>query len=124
MDSLKDILYRIEAKLEGHDRRFDAIDERFEGIDRRFEAMDGRLAAMDRRFDGLDRRLDELDVFLVGEFNTVYGHFEQMDTRLAKLELLMEQQRDDIRTLAEGFSTHHWRLDNHEARIGELERSA
>lgn len=124
MDSVIEILHQIKGKLEEHDQTLHQIKGKLEEHDQRFDRIDGRL-------DKVESDAEKLNVFLVGEFNVVYERFEKLDTgfedlstRMTRVEVLLEDQRDDIKALAEGFSTHDRRLNNHESRILKLEKSA
>ena len=44
---LKEMFSLILQKLDGVDRRFDAVEARLDGMDRRFEAVEARLDALD-----------------------------------------------------------------------------
>ena len=47
---LKSLEDRLVARLDGHDRRFEAIDARFDRIDARFDQMEAQIAAITSNF--------------------------------------------------------------------------
>ena len=75
------------------DKRFDAIDERFVLVDKRFDAIDERFVLVDKRFDAIDER-----------FVLVDKRFDAIDERLRRGEILGEENRHQIRILAEAVS--------------------
>lgn len=149
MDSLVEILHRIEAKLESHDGQFENLSSRFDRleirveentaalqdvntvlveelskIDARFEQIDIRLDRMDARFEKIDIRLDQMDV----RFEKIDIRLDQIDERVdvktGRIEFLLEHYRDDIKLFAEGITGQNRRLNDHESRIVKLEKSA
>jgi len=66
--------------------RFDRIDSRLAGIDRRFDTIDERFAGFDKRFDAIDDR------------------FAGFDEHLRRVEILGEDTRHQIQTLAEAVA--------------------
>ena len=57
---LKGLGGRLEARLDEHDRRFEAIDARFDRHDARFEGIDARFDKVDAQLEKMDVRLSEL----------------------------------------------------------------
>ena len=64
---LKEMFSLILQKLDGVDRRFDAVEARLDGMDRRFDAVEARLDAMDTRLDALDTGLRNVRLKLENE---------------------------------------------------------
>lgn len=64
----RDRLTRIEAKLEGFEKRFDQVDIRFtelrEDMNKRFEQVDKRFEQVDKRFEQVDKRFDQMFNFV------------------------------------------------------------
>jgi hypothetical protein len=58
------------------------------------EFLGEKFSTMDRRFDAVDRRLDAVD-----------KRFDGVEGRLTRGEVLAEENRDQIRVLAEGLGS-------------------
>ncbi len=79
------------------DERLNQIDKRFEQIDKRFEQMDKRFAEfqhyVDKRFEQMDKRFETFQASMERRFEiyqtSVDKRFEQIDKRLNTLENLM-----------------------------------
>lgn len=56
-DGVAENFTRVYAKLEEHDRRFDAVDRRFDGIEQRIEAVDRRVGRLETRIEDIEGRL-------------------------------------------------------------------
>jgi hypothetical protein len=93
-------------------RRFDRIDRRFEKIDQRFEKIDQRFEKIDQRFEKIDQRFDHLEQ----EMNR-----SAEETR-RQFKIIAESMRDDLRIFADAIAGHSELLNQHETRIGRLER--
>ena len=96
----KDMFNLILQKLDGMDKRFDAMDVRLDGMDKRFDAMDVRLDGMDKRFDamgvrldGMDKRFDAMDVRLDG----MDKRFDAMDVRLDIMDEKIDAMNTELR---------------------------
>ncbi|HIV90244.1 MAG TPA: hypothetical protein H9744_00950 [Candidatus Eisenbergiella stercoravium] len=88
----KDMFNLILQKLDGMDKRFDAMDVRLDGMDKRFDAMDARLDGMDKRFDAMDERLDIMD-----------EKIDAMNTELRYVRVRLENEiAENIKRVAEG----------------------
>ena len=70
--------------------RFAAVEQRFDAVDRRFDAVDLRFDAVDRRFEVFERRFDDLK---------------------RHVTIMVEDVRDDIRIVAEGYGAMNTRVD-------------
>lgn len=79
------ILEKMDQRMDGIDRRFEAIEARLDAMDRRFEAIEARLEEMDRRFEAIEARLDAMD-----------QRFEEMDQRFAAMDQAMKEMDDKI----------------------------
>ena len=79
------ILEKMDQRMDGIDRRFEAIEARLDAMDRRFEAIEARLEEMDRRFEAIEARLDAMD-----------QRFEEMDQRFAAMDQVMKEMDDKI----------------------------
>ena len=86
-------------------RRFDRIDRRFEKIDQRFEKIDQRFEKIDQRFDHLEQEMNR----------------SAEETR-RQFKIIAESMRDDLRIFADAIAGHSELLNQHETRIGRLER--
>ena len=82
----KDMFNLILQKLDGMDKRFDAMDVRLDGMDKRFDAMGVRLDGMDKRFDAMDARLDGMD-----------KRFDAMDERLDIMDEKIDAMNTELR---------------------------
>ena len=96
----KDMFNLILQKLDGMDKRFDAMDVRLDGMDKRFDAMGVRLDGMDKRFDamdarldGMDKRFDAMDVRLDG----MDKRFDAMDERLDIMDEKIDAMNTELR---------------------------
>ena len=88
----KDMFNLILQKLDGMDKRFDAMDVRLDGMDKRFDAMGVRLDGMDKRFDAMDERLDIMD-----------EKIDAMNTELRYVRVRLENEiAENIKRVAEG----------------------
>ena len=102
----KDMFNLILQKLDGMDKRFDAMDVRLDGMDKRFDAMDVRLDGMDKRFDamgvrldGMDKRFDAMDVRL----DIMDEKIDAMNTELRYVRVRLENEiAENIKRVAEG----------------------
>lgn len=103
------ILHRIERKLEEHDGRFDEVDRRFDDHDRRFGEH--------------DRILNDMSGMFVREMNLIHGRLDKLEDGHRHLAILIEHQQGLLRLVAEGFSGHSARLEDHDLRIARLEQS-
>ena len=82
----------MDARLDGMDKRFDAMGVRLDGMDKRFDAMDARLDGMDKRFDAMDERLDIMD-----------EKIDAMNTELRYVRVRLENEiAENIKRVAEG----------------------
>ena len=88
----KDMFNLILQKLDGMDKRFDAMDVRLDGMDKRFDAMGVRLDGMDKRFDAMDERLDIMD-----------EKIDAMNTELRYVRVRLKNEiAENIKRVAEG----------------------
>ncbi len=65
------------------------IDERLNQVDKRFEQVDKRFEQIDKRFEQVDKRIDELRQDMNKRFEQVDKRFEQVDKRFESLQNLM-----------------------------------
>jgi hypothetical protein len=75
-------------------------------------SMDARFRLVDRRFAQVDRRLAQIDERITREAVETRRHFA----------LVAESLRDDFRIFADAIARRTERLDQHDVRIGRLER--
>ena len=93
----KDMFNLILQKLDGMDKRFDAMDVRLDGMDKRFDAMGVRLDGMDKRFDAMDARLDGMDK----RFDAMGVRLDGMDKRFDAMDErldIMDEKIDAMNT--------------------------
>lgn len=57
LEALIDFRDGVAAKLEQHDRRFDAMDRRFDGMDMRLDNLNRRMGRLETRIENLEGRL-------------------------------------------------------------------
>ena len=91
----------VDAKFNSIDARFDSIDARFAEIDARFDSIDARFAEIDARFAGIDARFTEIDAKFAG----IDARFAEIDARFDRLEAKIDEKFAEIlavvhRTLA------------------------
>jgi chromosome segregation ATPase len=98
-------------------QRFEQVDQRFQQVDRRFQEVDQRFQEMDRRFQEVDQRFQEMDQ----RFQEMDRRFQEVDRRFEKAEetarqtlVLVENLRDKVQLLAEGFMGLNDRLERHQ----------
>jgi multidrug resistance efflux pump len=116
-DEMRQGFAQVNARLDGHDARFDAVDARLAAHDTRFDAIDARLAAHDARFVTIDARFDAID-----------ARFEKVDAAIEKVAreagVIAEDLRRRIQLTAEGLNMLEGRFDRLEqhvtAEIAEL----
>ena len=78
----RELLIRIDERLNQVDKRFEQVDKRFEQVDKRFEQVDKRFEQMDKRFNELRQDMNK-------RFEQVDKRFEQVDKRFESLQNLM-----------------------------------
>ncbi len=86
--SLKAMEDRLTARLDDHERRFDAIDMRFDQVDARFNQIDTRLDAIEGRFRQIDDRFHNNEMEFRGldaRFAEIAGNFRLMFWILAAI---------------------------------------
>ncbi len=69
-------LNQVDKRLNQVDKRFEQVDRRFEQVDRRFEQVDKRFEQVDKRFEQVDRRIDELRQDMNRRFGQIDRRFE------------------------------------------------
>jgi len=65
------------------------LDERLNQIDKRFEQIDKRFEQVDKRFEQVDKRIDELRQDMNKRFEQIDKRFEQVDKRFESMQNLM-----------------------------------
>jgi hypothetical protein len=106
----------IDGLKRSTDRHFHRLDQRFRRLDQRFRRLDQRFR---RRFDRIDQRFAKID--------HRFDHLEQEMNRSAEetrrqFNIIAESMRDDLRMFADAIAGHSERLNQHDTRIGRLER--
>ncbi len=76
----RELLIRLDERLNQIDKRFEQIDRRFEQVDKRFDQIDKRFEQIDKRFEQVDKRIDELRQDMNKRFEQVDKRFESMQT--------------------------------------------
>ena len=92
-----------------------SMDGRFTKVDERFATIDNRFAQIDQRFDEVDRRFVQLEASLREEIRTTAA-----ETR-RHFDVVAEDLKASIRSIAEGYGHHAAVLDDHESRLRRLE---
>ena len=94
----REMLIRLDERLNQIDKRFEQIEKRFEQIDKRFEQVDKRFEQIDKRFEQIDKR-----------FEQVNKRFEQVDKRFDELRADTNRRfgelREDMNNRFESFQT-------------------
>ncbi len=87
------------VRLDGLDRRLDALDNRLDGLDTRLDALDNRLdglgnslSGLDTRLEGLDGRVSDLDARVAG----LDDRLGRVDAQVAVLNAQTSQQIGDL----------------------------
>lgn len=97
---LKLVRNELKSDIKAVDRKVDALDAKVDAMDARFKAIDARFDAMDAKFDALETK-----------FDTRFNHFsDRIDSRLSRMELLIEEQRSDNRIVLEAIVGMNQRL--------------
>ena len=76
----RELLIRLDERLNQIDKRFEQIDKRFEQIDKRFEQIDRRFEEVDKRFELVDKRISELRMDMNKRFEQLDKRFEEIMT--------------------------------------------
>jgi hypothetical protein len=102
-----------------------------QSMDRRFRSMDRRFRAVDRRFVRLERKkADKSDVRRLERkvdrgFREVRQEIKDTAEETRRhFDAVAESIHDDFRLFADAIARHTERLDQHDFRIGRLERRA
>ena len=66
IELMRDILIRMDKRMDRFEDRFEKIDARFEKIDARFEKIDARFEKFDERFEKINATLMSSRYLLVG----------------------------------------------------------
>ncbi len=78
----RELLIRLDERLNQMDKRFEQVDKRFEQVDKRFEQIELRISElredMNKRFEQVDKR-----------FEQVNKRFEEVDRRFESMIQLM-----------------------------------
>ncbi len=111
---LKNIEEAITSLSQQMNQRFDQVDQRFE--ENSAEHSEFRQAIEEARKDR-----EELWLLTVAEFRRFDQKFEDQGRYF---EILLENQRSDMKLFRESFLGHSERLEDHEDRIARLEQSA
>ncbi len=82
----RELLIRLDERLDQIDKRFEQIDKRFEQIDKRFEEL---RQDMNKRFEQVDKRFEELRQDMNKRFEQIDKRFEQADKRFESLQTMM-----------------------------------
>ncbi len=133
----REMLIRIDERLNQIDKRFEQIDKRFEQVDKRFEQVDKRFAElredMNKRFEsfqaimlGIVATFGALVAAIIGfalwDRRTMIRPFE---TRIREIEAVLVDEQDvienkrNISRLIEAMQ----KLARHDSRIAEVLRS-
>ena len=78
----RELLIRIDERLNQIDKRFEQVDKRFEQVDRRIDEL---RQDINKRFEQIDKRFEQVDK----RFEQVDKRFEQVDKRIGDLVTLM-----------------------------------
>ena len=93
-------MVKSDVTLSSLDERLDGVNTRLDGVNTRLDGVDTRLDGVDTRFDGVDTRLDGVDRKL-----------EQLDQGQSRLQVLIEDVRDDVKKVAEGVDSLNGKFD-------------
>ena len=78
----RELLIRLDERMNQIDKRFELIDKRFEQIDKRFEQIDKRFEQVDKRFEQVDKRFEQVDKRISELRQDMNNRFEQLMTLL------------------------------------------
>jgi len=85
----RELLIRLDERLNQIDKRFEQIDKRFELIEKRFEQIDKRFEQVDKRFaelrEDINKRFEQVDK----RFGDINKRFEDVNKRFESLIQLM-----------------------------------
>ena len=140
----REMLIRIDERLNQIYKRFEQIDKRFEQIDRRFEQVDKRFEQVDKRFaelrEDMNKRFESFQAIMLGIVATfgalvaaIIGFalwdrrtmIRPFETRIREIEAVLVDEQDvienkrNISRLIEAMQ----KLARHDSRIAEVLRS-
>jgi hypothetical protein len=102
-----------------------------QSMDRRFQSMDRRFRSIDRRFVRLERKkADKSDVRRLERkvdrgFREIRQEIKDTAAETRRhFDAVVESLHDDFRLFADAIARHSERLDQHDIRLGRLERRA
>lgn len=90
----RELMIRIDERLNQMDRRFKQVDKRFEQVDKRFEQVDKRFEQIYKQFDIVNTRIEELRADTNKRFEELR---EDMNNRLAELREDMNKRLAELR---------------------------
>ncbi len=89
----RELLVRLDERLNQIDKRFEQIDKRFEQVDKRFEQVDKRISElredMNKRFELVDKRFQQVDRRFEELRQDMNSRFAQVDKRFEAMQNLM-----------------------------------
>ena len=89
------------------------LEGRFDGLEGRFDGLEVRFDRLEDRFDGLEVKLDGLE-----------SNLGSVDARVYRVEVLLEDTNSSVKHMEELLSDNlkvKSRVDNHEARLRDIE---
>ena len=81
------------------DERLNQIDKHFEQMEKRFEQIEKRFGQIEKRFEQIEKRFEELREDMNKRFEQVDKRFEQMDKRFEEQNKRFEEQTRRFDTL-------------------------
>ncbi len=113
---LDEVIVHTDQQMARADERLSRVDDRLAGVDERLAGVDDRLAQMDDQLGRMGDQLTQTNERL----STLEGRFEHFGRGL---ELRFEQLSHDVRgAVSDALKMHADRLDDHDERIGRLEK--
>jgi len=83
----REMLIRLNVKVEAMDKRFDQVDKRFDQVDKRFDQVDKRFDQVNKRIDQVDKRIDQVDK----RIDQVGKRIDQVDKRIDQVGKRIDQ---------------------------------
>jgi archaellum component FlaC len=110
-DEMRQGFAQVNARLDGHDARFDAIDARLDAHDARFDAIDARFEQVDASIESLRHHTDE-------RFDQAMRHTDaQFADAKGQAGIVAEGLRHQIQLTAEGINMLEGRFERLEQHV-------
>ena len=83
----REMLIRLNVKVEAMDKRFDQVDKSFDQVDKRFDQVNKRFDQVNKRIDQVDKRIDQVNK----RIDQVNKRIDQVDKRIDQVDKRFDQ---------------------------------